>query len=110
MGARAFATYVMDRLDGSCDYLAGHAESAIGITVDRDGKSQFFYAYPRGEERQAINVAFDNLVAELKRDRHITHDERPASVIGRLKEARAAGHEQKAADTSIKPRVAEPAL
>jgi hypothetical protein len=108
--ARAFAVYVMDRLGGRSDYLVGHAESALDITMDKDGNSQTIYAFPRGDERKAINVAFDNLIEQLKRERHLTHEERPESVIRRLKEAKPAGHEQKAIDIPMKSRASEPAI
>jgi hypothetical protein len=100
----------MDRLDGRSDYLVGHAESALDMTVDKDGNPQIIYAFPRGDERDAINAAFDELVTQLKRERRLTHDERPASVIGRLKDAQTVSHGQTEADMSIKQRVAEPAL
>jgi hypothetical protein len=35
---------------------------------------EIVFAYPKGEERAAINAAFDDLIAELKKDRHITHE------------------------------------
>jgi hypothetical protein len=110
MSARAFAVYVMDRLDGRSDYLVGHAESAFDMTVDKDGNPQIIYAFPRGDERDAINAAFDELVTQLKRERRLTHDERPESVIRRLKEAKPAGHEQQSANIPMKPRETGPAI
>lgn len=74
--ARAFATYVMDKLARSSDYLIGHAECAINITVDENGTPHLLKAYPQGEERKAINTVFDELVAELKLQRYLTHDDR----------------------------------
>lgn len=74
--ARAFATYVMDRLPYRSDYLVGHAECAIGATVDQAGDLQILKAYPEGAEREAINAVFDELVAELKMQHYLTHDER----------------------------------
>lgn len=76
MTARAFATYVMDKLPGRSDYLAGHAECAVNFTVDEDGALQVLKAYPEGEERKAINAVFDELVAELKLQHYLTHDDR----------------------------------
>ena len=35
-------------------------------------------AYPQGEERKAINEAFDKIVAELKLQKYLTHDDRIA--------------------------------
>ena len=35
--ARAFATYIMDKLENQSDYLVGHAESAGGWGADKDG-------------------------------------------------------------------------
>lgn len=74
--ARAFATYMMDKLARSSDYLVGHAECAINIIVDKDGTPHLLKAYPQGEERKAINAVFDELVAELKLQRYLTHDDR----------------------------------
>jgi hypothetical protein len=73
--ARAFATYIMDRLPGRSDYLAGHAECAITITTDREGEPKIIKAYPEGAEREAINAVFDEIVTELKREQYLTHDE-----------------------------------
>jgi hypothetical protein len=74
--ARAFATYVMDKLGRRSDYLIGHAECAVNIVTDKSGEMQILKAYPQGEERTAINRAFDDVVAELKREQYLTHDER----------------------------------
>lgn len=61
--ARAFATYVLDKLGSDRnDYLCGHAETAVpDFKNDR-----LIYTYPRGEERKAINKAFDHLIDHLK--------------------------------------------
>lgn len=61
--ARAFATYIMDKLkpEGKNDYLCGHAEMA-----STNSESKPIYAYPRGEERIRINKEFDKLIEELK--------------------------------------------
>lgn len=60
MAARAFACYVKDKLAAQGyknDYLCGHAE---------DAGSNGILTYPVGQERQAINQAFDALFAELR--------------------------------------------
>lgn len=74
--ARAFATYIKDKLSGKSDYLAGHAECAISITVDKDGQHRLLKAYPEGAEREAINAVFDEIVAELKLEKYLSHDDR----------------------------------
>lgn len=61
LAARAFACYVKDKLAEQGyinDYLCGHADikNECGTPV-----------YPVGEERQAINKAFDALFAELRK-------------------------------------------
>lgn len=65
MAARAFACYVKDKLAEQGirnDYLCGHAEfPSVPI-----GEGKVAYTYPRGEERAAINKAFDKVIAELK--------------------------------------------
>ena len=78
--ARAFATYVMDKLPTRSDYLVGHAEYAVNIDTDADGKTTILKAYPEGEERAAINAVFDELVADLKLQQVFTHDDRPAPI------------------------------
>lgn len=69
MTARAFATYVMDKLACQSDYLVGHAECAIAPITENDGSTTVIRAYPEGEERKAINAAFDALFADLKANR-----------------------------------------
>ena len=65
MFARAFACYVSDKLAEKgikSDYLTGHSESTV---------------YPHGEERKAIDKAFDEFFADLKERgllRHQEHD------------------------------------
>lgn len=73
MFARAFACYVMDKLDNRSDYLCGHANSVIGFTVEKDGNMREIQAYPIGEEREKINQCMDELVRELK-EKNILHD------------------------------------
>lgn len=76
MTARAFATYVMDKLPGKSDYLVGHAECAINMIFDKDGTPHLLKAYLEGEERKAVNAVFDEIVAELKLQHYLSHDER----------------------------------
>lgn len=80
MTARAFACYVKDKLPYQSDYLIGHAESCVGVDTDKNGKIEIIKAYPEGEERKAINAAFDNLIAELKKERVFTHTEEIPSL------------------------------
>ena len=61
LAARAFACYVKDKsaTQGYMnDYLCGHAE---------DKSDDGTLTYPVGEERKAINKAFDALFAELRK-------------------------------------------
>lgn len=55
MFARAFASYVHDKL-GTSDYLIGHSEN-----VSPDG----IHTSPQGEEREKINKEFDKLIDKL---------------------------------------------
>lgn len=71
MFARAFSSYVNDKLGGS-DYLAGHSEMR-GKSRDKDGKCISVPCSPQGKERERIQKAFDDLFAELK-ERGILHD------------------------------------
>lgn len=80
MTARAFACYVKDRLPYQSDYLVGHAESCIGLHTNKDGSTEVIRAYPQGEERKAINAAFDDLIAELKKELVFTHTEEVPSL------------------------------
>ena len=80
MTARAFACYVKDKLGYQSDYLVGHAESCVGMDIDKDGVVEAIRAYPQGEERKAINAAFDNLIAELKKELVFTHTEETPSL------------------------------
>ena len=80
MTARAFACYVKDKLGYQSDYLVGHAESCVGMDVDKNGVVEIVKAYPQGEERKAINAAFDNLIAELKKELVFTHTEETPSL------------------------------
>ena len=80
MTARAFACYIKDRLPYQSDYLVGHAESCVGLYINKDGSTEVVRAYPQGEERKAINAAFDNLIAELKKELIFTHTEEVPSL------------------------------
>lgn len=76
MTARAFATYIMDKLQYRSDYLIGHAESAVDLTVNQAGEPQILIAFPQGKERKAINDVFDKIMAELKLMHIFTHEEK----------------------------------
>lgn len=78
--ARAFATYILDKLPERSDYLAGHAECALTIVFDKDGNSEILRAYPQGEERKAINAAFDEVIADLKLQHTLTHADKPQTL------------------------------
>lgn len=83
MSARAFACYVADKTNKQNDYLTAHSDSAITLDADKDGNPVVVRAYPVGEERVAINKAFDNLVEALKADGFLherTQTEKPAEV------------------------------
>ena len=80
MTARAFACYIKDRLPYQSDYLVGHAESCVGLYTNKDGSTEVVRAYPQGEERKVINAAFDNLIAELKKELIFTHTEEVPSL------------------------------
>ena len=75
MTARAFACYVKDKLPYVSDYLAGHADCAVAIVMDKSGETEVLKAYPQGEERRAINTVFDEIVADLKLQHILTHVE-----------------------------------
>jgi len=79
--ARAFATYIVDKLVTQSDYLVGHAESAIGVISDKDGNSSIVKGFPEGDERKAINAVFDEIVAELKRENILTHDDKSTELL-----------------------------
>ena len=75
MTARAFACYIKDKLPYASDYLVGHADSAVTLITDGNGKMDVLKAFPEGEERKAINAVFDEVMAELKREQILTHAE-----------------------------------
>lgn len=75
MFARCFACYVHDKLKEKgirSDYLCGHSESTV---------------VPHGEEREQINQAIDNMVAELK-ERGILHHQEHDIEAEMLKSAK----------------------
>lgn len=80
MTARAFACYVKDRLPYCSDYLTGHADCAIALVTDKNGDLELLKAFPEGEEREAINAVFDEIVADLKQRKILAHVERTLSI------------------------------
>lgn len=88
MTARAFAIYVLDTLPYRSDYLCGHAECAVDITADKDGNPKIIIAFPQGEERKAINAVFDEIIAELKLQKHLTHDEHTPLILKPIMESK----------------------
>ena len=79
MFARAFACYLSDGLKAKGmvnDYLSGHSESAVGT----DYNGNVISAIPEGEERIAINKAFDEFITDLK-DRGIFTAVEPSGEI-----------------------------
>jgi len=83
MTARAFAVYVMDKLPGRSDYLVGHAECAVNIVFDKEGNPEILRAYPQGDERKVINAVFDEIIADLKLQKYLIHDDRLLSEHNR---------------------------
>lgn len=62
MGARAFESYIFDKIKekgGRSDYLVHGVENRFYSALD-------MYPYPEGQEREAINLAFDNLFAVIE--------------------------------------------
>lgn len=84
MSARAFACYIKDKLPYQSDYLVGHAESAVAFVSGKNGHPDIIKVYPEGEERKAINAVFDEIVAELKLQNILTHEEttKPLDISG----------------------------
>ena len=73
MTARAFACYIKDKLPYPSDYLAGHADCAATFVAGKSGEMEILKAFPQGEERKAINAVFDEIIADLKREKILTH-------------------------------------
>lgn len=63
------------KLPYASDYLAGHADCAVALVMDKSGETEVLKAYPQGEERRAINAVFDEIVADLKLQHTLTHAE-----------------------------------
>lgn len=82
MTARAFACYVKDRLPYRSDYLAGHADCAITLVTDKNGDLAPLKAYPEGEEREAINAVFDEVMEALKHDGFFSYADGSLSLAG----------------------------
>ena len=82
MTARAFACYVKDRLPYRSDYLAGHADCAITLVTDKNGDLALLKAYPEGEEREAINAVFDEVMEALKHDGFFSYADGSLSLAG----------------------------
>lgn len=80
MTARAFACYVKDKLPYQSDYLVGHAESCVTVVFDKADNSEVVKAYPEGAEREAINAAFDEIMADLKLEHIFSHAEETPSL------------------------------
>jgi hypothetical protein len=107
MTARAFATYVMDKLPGASDYLIGHAESAVSVAQDKDGNTTTIRAYPLGDERMRINAVFDEIVADLKLQKYFTHEDRPEPLARTSQEMRQGqlSFMDDASEAKVKPSV-----
>lgn len=71
MFARAFASYVHDKL-GESDYLVGHSERLCSVIL-KGGEEMKVSISPQGAERQRINNAFDKFFERLK-EMEILHD------------------------------------
>ena len=71
--ARAFACYVQDKLGYRSDYLCGHAELAIGFTINNDNELDIIKAFPEGKEREKINLCIDKVI-EFAKEKNILHD------------------------------------
>ncbi len=83
MAARAFACYVKDRLPYHSDYLAGRADCAVTLVTGKNGETEVLKAFPEGEERKAINAVFDEIVADLKRERILIHSDAALPLTAR---------------------------
>jgi len=73
MFARAFACYVHDKLSNRSDYLCGHSENAVSVVYDKNNESQLIAAFPKGEERKAIDQRIDELI-EFAKEKSLLHD------------------------------------
>ncbi|MBD8973075.1 MAG: DUF3991 domain-containing protein [Clostridiales bacterium] len=75
--ARAFASYIHDKLSGPSDYLVGHSEIKVPILVKDE--QQWIYTSPQGEERKAINQAMDEMIDAIK-EHGLLHQGREKNV------------------------------
>ncbi len=85
MLARAFACYITDKINGQSDYLSGHSEAAVSFDMDRNGEPVIVKAIPEGDERIAINDAFDRLFAHLKENGYLNASTEDYSALGTAK-------------------------
>ncbi len=75
--ARAGAVYIKDKLEEQGirnDYLNGHSDQA-GVELD----DEKVYTSPKGEERTAINAAFDKFFEEVK-ELGLLHEEKKTAL------------------------------
>ena len=71
--ARAFASYVRDKLSRESDYLVGHSE--IKAPIVNGEEQQWIYISPQGEERKRINQAMDEMINAIK-EHGLLHQDR----------------------------------
>ena len=89
MAARAFACYVDDKLKDlgmRNDYLTGHSELAIAPVPKKDGGIEIIKAFPVGEERKAINKAFDEMIKDFKKMGILHERELPKQIAKDIEE------------------------
>lgn len=80
--ARAFSVYVLDKLSPDrSDYLCGHAE-----LKPFNYRDEVCYVHPVGEDRERINKAFDELIANLK-EQELLHALPDAERMNSFKES-----------------------
>lgn len=75
--ARAFSSYIHDKLSGPSDYLVGHSEIKVPILVKDE--QQWIYTSPQDEERKAINQAMDEMINAIK-EHGLLHQGREKNV------------------------------
>lgn len=83
MFARSFACYVKDKLNNRSDYLCGHAESDIGIGLNKENDLDIIKAFPEGEERTIINEKIDRLI-EIIKEKALLHDCRTQEILNEV--------------------------
>ena len=89
LAARAFACYVDDKLKDlgmRNDYLTGHSELAIAPVPKKDGGIEIIKAFPVGEERKAINKAFDEMIKDFKKMGILHERELPKQIAKDIEE------------------------